>query len=69
MTDKMEPLPENIRGERLERHTFKHEINWGHVAGGVGLLVLAWVMYQWVVAGESDDDSEENGLDDVDVLD
>lgn len=68
MTDRLEPLPENIDGERVEKHVFTHEINWGHVAAGVGALAIAWVMYQWVVAGDSDDDSDENGLEDVDVL-
>lgn len=36
-----DPKPENITGEKVARHSFKHQINWGHVVlGGAAILLL-----------------------------
>lgn len=36
-----DPLPENITGSKEVQHAVNHEINWGHVALGVAVIVLA----------------------------
>jgi hypothetical protein len=33
-----DPEPGNIAGEKVERHVFKHEVNWGYVVLGVAGL-------------------------------
>jgi hypothetical protein len=56
-----DPQPENIMGEKVQRHVFKHEINWGYVAlAGVGGLAL------WALVlrdpGSSQDDETDPGV-------
>lgn len=48
-----DPEPSNIEGRKVERHEFSHVVNWGYVAMGLGLLALAWVVYQLVSSTES----------------
>lgn len=36
-----DPEPANISGEKVQRHVFKHEINWGHVAVALAVIVVA----------------------------
>jgi uncharacterized oligopeptide transporter (OPT) family protein len=36
-----DPMPTNISGEKVQRHVFKHEINWGYVAVAVVVLIVA----------------------------
>ena len=38
-----DPLPENIQGEKVQRHVFKHEINWGYVALAVAVVATAYL--------------------------
>lgn len=37
----MEPAPENVTGEVVQRHSFDHSVNWGHVILGVAALYVA----------------------------
>lgn len=50
MTDApdLQPLPENVDGHVLQsyEHQLHHEIPWGQVAIGVGLVAVAYVLYQ-----------------------
>jgi hypothetical protein len=48
-----DPSPENISGEKVQRHVFKHEINWGHVAVAVAVIVVAGKLL-----GEEKDEEE-----------
>lgn len=34
-------MPTNISGEKVQRHVFKHQINWGYVAVAAVVLVVA----------------------------
>jgi len=58
-----EPLRRNIDGSISEEHIFEHEvshtINWGYVAVGVGLLVVAYVGYRALDTDNDDDRSTE----------
>lgn len=58
----MKPLPENIDGVVKETHNFEHEvghqINWGYVAVGAGLLAVAYILYS---PSEVADDSRGDG--------
>lgn len=38
----MEPAPENVTGEVVRRHSFKHSVNWGYVILGVAVLYVAY---------------------------
>lgn len=53
-----DPMPENIDGSKVERHVFKHSIEWGHVALGIGMVVVAVVVWR-VASGESDEDDQD----------
>lgn len=63
MTDApdLEPLAENIEGHVVESHNYEHrlhhEIPWGHVAVGVGILAAAYVAHQYL--NESDETPAE----------
>lgn len=63
MTDApdLDPLPENIEGHVVESHNYEHrlhhEIPWGHVAVGVGILAAAYVAHQYL--NKSDEASDE----------
>lgn len=35
-----DPNPSNITGEKVQRHVFKHSINWGYVAIAVAAVVV-----------------------------
>lgn len=37
-----DPYQENIDGQKVQRHVFKHEINWGMVAVSLVALVVLW---------------------------
>lgn len=37
-----DPDPSNISGEKVQRHVFKHSINWGYVALAVAISLVAW---------------------------
>lgn len=55
-----DPVPENITGEKVEKHTFSHDVhhrvNWGYVSVAVAALALAYVLSQRL---DVDDDSED----------
>ena len=36
-----DPMAENISGQKVQRHVFKHEINWGHVAIAAAAVIVA----------------------------
>lgn len=62
MSDRMaDPAPENITGEKVEKHVFSHDVqhkvNWGHVSLGVAVVVLVWVVSRWYQNREDDDES------------
>jgi hypothetical protein len=48
-----DPHPANISGEKVKRHVFKHEINWGYVAAAVALIVAVYL-----VTGEANNEEE-----------
>jgi len=50
-----DPLPENVTGEKVQRHVFKHEIKWGQVAIGLAAIVALYVVY----SGLSNSEDEE----------
>ena len=52
-----DPAPENIAGKKMVTHSVSHEIQWGYVAVGVGLLLLAFVVSR-AFANNRDDDQE-----------
>ena len=49
-----DPKPENIRGAKTVTHSVEHRVDWGYVVGGLGLLVLAYVLYR--MFGPTDED-------------
>jgi hypothetical protein len=53
-----DPKPENIIGEKSVSHRVEHRVDWGWVAGGVGLLALAFVLYR--IFGPTADDAEDS---------
>ena len=58
MTD---PLPENIDGKKIVTYENKihHNIHWGYVAVGIGILVAAYVVHQkW----SDDDQGDQTGI-------
>jgi len=55
-----EPLPENIEGAKVEQHMFEHSIEWGHVALGIGMLAVAYVVYP--VLADRQNDEDETGV-------
>ena len=50
-----DPHPENIDGRKVQRHVFKHEIQWGYVALALVVLVVA---VQFSGRFASDEDQE-----------
>jgi hypothetical protein len=56
----VEPKPENVTGEKVQKHVFKHRVDWGHVALGLGVIAVAWVAYQTLA--ESSPKNEEPSL-------
>lgn len=76
----LDPLPENVDGHVVQsyEHQLYHEIPWGQVAIGVGLLALAYVVYQHLDSGddqvpsadvptETNADAEDGDLVTIDV--
>lgn len=57
----MEPRPENISGEKIERHVFEHSIQWGHVTLGIAAIVVAWKGAQLLGGGNDEEDAEYTG--------
>jgi hypothetical protein len=55
-----DPKPENIRGTKQVVHKVEHRIDWGYVTLGIGVLVLAFVLYRLFSGGspETEDDME-----------
>lgn len=39
----MEPDPSNVSGEVVERHEFKHVVNWSHVAVALAIFAVLYV--------------------------
>jgi hypothetical protein len=56
----LEPTPENIDGTVVEKHSFEHRVNWSHVALGVGMLAVAYVVHR--VLADRNDDEDETGV-------
>lgn len=54
-----DPDPENITGQKVQRHTFKHEINWGYVSLAIALLVVGWLLVSTFADSDDGDDGEE----------
>lgn len=50
-----DPSPENITGQKVYQHTFKHEVRWDYL---LGLLLLAYVLFRFVTRSSSIDDEE-----------
>lgn len=50
----MEAAPENVEGKIVQKHVFTHEVNWGYVAMGIGLLGVAYLLF-----GDRGSDVEE----------
>jgi hypothetical protein len=55
-----DPHPANIQGQKRVVHKVEHRINWGYVAAGVGLFVLAWVV-SGMLQSSSDDETGFDG--------
>jgi len=68
MFDMADPPPENVTGEKRVVHSVEHSIPWGHVALGVGLIVVAYVLHAHLIDGSDDveplEESNEIGLTD-----
>jgi len=52
-----DPHPENIQGEKV--HVIEHQVNWGHVVGGVAALYVAWQVFGGLSSAEGGDDERE----------
>lgn len=55
-----DPKPENIAGSKQVVHKVEHRIDWGHVALGVGGMLLAYVLYR--LFGTDRDDRESGDM-------
>jgi len=53
-----DPNPSNITGEKVQRHVFKHSINWGYVAIAVAAVVVALKL----LSETSDDEGKNQGM-------
>lgn len=56
-----DPVPENISGQKVQRHVFKHEIQWGYVLLAVVALVALW-KFGGALGGDGSDESDESEL-------
>lgn len=54
----MEPPKENVTGEVVRSHSFKHEINWGHVVLGLAVIYVAYHVVRLLDSEESDSESD-----------
>lgn len=52
-----DPNPENISGEKVQRHVFKHEINWGYVTIAAAVVVAVYIGYVAYVETDTEDDA------------
>jgi len=52
-----DPKPSNIKGQKVQRHVFKHEIQWGYVALGVSIVVVMYVLSKRF---DSSDEEDQN---------
>jgi len=57
-----DPQPENITGTKQVVHRVEHNIHWGYVAAGVGLLAVAFVLYRLLDLDGEDDESDMSSL-------
>jgi len=53
-----DPNPSNITGEKVQRHVFKHSINWGYVASAIAAVVVALKL----LSETSDDEGKNQGM-------
>ena len=53
-----DPNPSNITGEKVQRHVFKHSINWGYVAIAIAAVVVALKL----LSETSDDEGKNQGM-------
>ena len=58
-----DPVPENISGQKVQRHVFKHEIQWGYVALALVLVLVVWKVGPLLVGGSDDEADETNPSD------
>lgn len=61
----MEPLPENISGEKRVVHRIEHNVQWGHVVLGAAAILLIYVVFDPFSSSESDGD--DTGIQDPGV--
>ena len=54
-----DPPAENIRGAKKVTHTVEHRVDWGHVALGIGLLLLAYTLRRMFEKSPDDDGKGE----------
>lgn len=52
-----DPLPKNIEGSKRVAHTVEHKVDWGYVAIGLAVIVLA-VKFGPPILGSLEDDEE-----------
>ena len=52
-----DPAPSNITGEKVQRHVFKHEIQWGYVLLALVALVAIWKFGGVFASADGDDES------------
>jgi hypothetical protein len=58
-----DPMPENIDGTKVERHTFEHRMPWGQIAIGVGLIALAYAIHKALDRDlDLDEDDSDGGV-------
>lgn len=53
-----DPHPANIQGQKVQRHVFKHEIQWGYVVLGLVALLVLW-KFGGPIIRTDDDESQE----------
>lgn len=53
----MEPNPENVNGEKIQKevqkHVFEHSVEWGQVMLGIAGIALIYVLYQLLIVDSS----------------
>jgi hypothetical protein len=54
-----DPHPSNIAGKKV--HKFEHQIQWGYLAVGIGLLGVAWMLSR-TFASSTDDEDDFDGM-------
>lgn len=54
-----DPPAENITGSKRVAHTVEHRVDWGHLALGIGLLALSYILYRRF-SGSASDESDQN---------